>query len=111
MKTKLYTNKTVVPTKIRTFFIENQKVQYINDSYIIASDFDIPLCFPIHFVLHKNRVIPRAYIEIKGNYIKIPIPPNHYELMNKAKEIFDIQMVDYVKKSYTPYVSLHKYNC
>ena len=112
MKMKLYTNRTVVPHKIRNFFIDDYRVQFINDAYIIVTNFELPLCFPIHFVLHKNRVIHRAYIDIRGNYIKIPIPENHYEIMNLAKEYFKLTMKDLQKnKDKGQYsVSLHKHN-
>lgn len=110
MKMKLYTNRTVVPHKIRNFFIDDYRVQFINDAYIIVTNFELPLCFPIHFVLHKNRVIHRAYIDIRGNYIKVPIPENHYEIMNLAKKYFGIQMKDFNKNQSTDGVSLHKHN-
>lgn len=73
MKNKLYTNQLVRPSIIETYLIDGIKAQHLNKKVIIVSDYDIPLCFPVHIYLNQNLAVQRAYIQIGTNYVHIPI--------------------------------------
>lgn len=86
MKNKLYTNQLVRPSTIDTYLINGVKAQHLNKKVIIVSEYDIPICFPVHIFLNKNMAVQRAYVQIGTNYIHIPISPKFQEITTICKK-------------------------
>lgn len=85
MKNKLYTNQLVRPSIIETYLIDGIKAQHLNKKVIIVSDYDIPLCFPVHVYLNTNQAVKRAYLQIGTNYVHIPINPEFQRITTLCK--------------------------
>lgn len=86
MKNKLYTNQLVRPSIIETYLIDGIKAQHLNKRVIIVSDYDIPLCFPVHIYLNNNDAVQRAYLQIGTNYVHIPINSKFQEITTLCKK-------------------------